>query len=113
MTTALTLDVPMSMPRYIFRVSRCRAGCRARGARRIHGDVARQAVADQQRTAAEIADAQQGHVVSGEPLEGLLEHVLVQNGVARARAAGVDRRRQVVALAVDAAGEFAGNLEGV
>ena len=85
----------------------------AGGAQRIDGDVARQAVADQERAAAEIADAQQRHVVGGQPLEGLLEHVLVQDGVARARAAGIDRRRQVVALAVDAAGEFAGDLEGV
>src|SRR6266545_556948 len=83
------------------------------GTQRIDGDVARQAVADQQRAAAEIADAQQRHVIGGQPLEGLLEHVLVEDGVARARAAGVDRRRQVVALAVDAAGEFAGDLEGV
>ena len=49
--------------------------------------IARQAVADQQRAAAEITDAQQRHVVGSQPLEGLLEDVLVQDGVARALAA--------------------------
>ena len=85
----------------------------ARGAQGVDRDVARQAIADQQRAAAEVADAEQRHVVGRQSLEGFLEHVLRQDGVARARAAGIDRRGEVVALAVDAARELAGDLEGV